>query len=60
MLPSKELQKSRTLLSDSTATKLGLHCCVGFSLVEWWGPLSSYGAQASHCSSFSCGKARAQ
>ena len=34
MLQSKELQKSGTLLSDQTATKLGLHCRLGFSLIE--------------------------
>ena len=31
-----------------------------FLWLRGWGPLSSYGAQASHCSSFSCCKAWAQ
>ena len=33
----------------------GLHCCVGFSLVEASEVPSSCNAQVSHCSGFSCG-----
>ena len=38
---------------------LGLHCCVGFSLIMASGGHSSHGAQASHCGGFSCCGARA-
>ena len=39
---------------------LGLHCCAqAFSSCSEWGLLSTCGAQASHCSGFSCCGARA-
>ena len=38
---------------------LGLRCCMGFFLVGKSRVFSSRGAQASHCSGFSCCRAQA-
>ena len=37
---------------------LGLHCCVGFLLLQRVGPALHFSAQGSHCSGFSCCRAQ--
>ena len=37
---------------------LGLHCCVGFLLLQRVGPALHFSAQGSHCRGFSCCRAR--
>ena len=54
LLRYDSLTTELTVLFTYLLAVLGLHCCVGFSLLGWAGATLHCSAWASHCGGFSC------
>ena len=59
LLRYDSLTTELTVLFTYLLAVLGLHCCVGFSLLGWAGATLHCSAWASHCGGFSCCRAQA-